>query len=294
MGEGDSMDRFKGRLGVVTAVRNRTHHLNASAELLSRSACHLEHLIVDWSSEPPVQRCQLPPDPRIRLLRVNGESLWWLSRAYNHAILHSRADWILHCDADCLLEPSFFSALQLETGTIQLAALPGSIDAAECYERSGLVLAPRNSLLAVGGYEPLLVGWGYEDIDLQERLFLAGHRLSMLPRVGVNSLTHPDHWRCGKQAWLPPRLRLEATNSANRMMALWCRNQPPRLSLDDPGPLCLSDLPKAQALQRQRALLAGALSVVAGRYGRGVVDWAPAPWVQAAVSFLGLDPLQQS
>ena len=34
---------------------------------------HDEHLIVDWSSRTPLRREELPADPRLRLLRVEGE-----------------------------------------------------------------------------------------------------------------------------------------------------------------------------------------------------------------------------
>ena len=280
-------------LGVITAVRNRSEHLQITAAALSASPHHQEHLIVDWSSAPAVRRSQLPADPRIRLLQVESEELWWHSRAYNHAIRHSTADWILRCDADCVLQPAFFAALQLRPSTVHVAALPGGIHAETCHERFGLLAAPRSSLVAVGGYEPHLVGWGYEDTDLLERLFLAGHAVAGLPAVGVATLEHSDHWRTGRRqrSWLPPRFALEASHTANRLMAAWCRTHHSRTDLDDPGARCLATLPASQRQARERALLAGALSLVAGRHGRQLASRAPASLVRAAVRALALDPL---
>ncbi|MFM7550380.1 MAG: glycosyltransferase family 2 protein [Cyanobacteriota bacterium] len=282
-------------LGVVTAVRNRREHLSISAALLSRSPRHQRHLIVDWSSEPPLRPSELPADPRISLVRVEGERQWWHSRAYNQAIRHCRTDWILRCDADCLLHPSFFAALQLRPGTIQVVSLPGGLQG-ECQrESTGLIAAPRSSLLALGGFEPLLVGWGFEDTDLLERLFLAGHAVAALPDVGIEVLSHSDAWRRGDRRglrrWLPPRLALDASHTANRWMAGWCRERPGRRDLIDPGPGCIAGLPAEAWDQRQRALLAGTLAVLIGRYGRRWAARLPIRLVDAAVRLLQLDPL---
>jgi hypothetical protein len=279
-------------LAVITAVRNRSDHLQITAALLSSSHRHQEHLIVDWSSEPAVQRSSLPPDPRIRLVRVEGEQLWWHSRAYNHAIRLCTAEWILRCDADCLLQPDFFAALHLRSGTIQVATLPGGLCAETALERFGLLVAPRDALMAANGYEPRLVGWGYEDTDLLERLFIAGHAVAALPQVGVSSLQHSDCQRLGRRSLFPPRLALEASHHANRMMAQWCREHSVRVDLRDPGANCFIHLPPSQRDARQRALLAGALALYTGRYGRFLAIRAPLALVKALVWALGLDPLQ--
>lgn len=278
-------------LGVITAVRNRSEHLQITAALISSSHRHQEHLIVDWSSEPAVRRSALPADPRIRLVRVEGERIWWHSRAYNHAIRVSAADWILRCDADCLLQPEFFSALQLRPGIVQVASLPGGLCVESDLDLSGLFLAHRGALIGVRGYEPRLVGWGFEDTDLLERLFIAGHAVAALPVVGVASLQHSDRQRLGQRSWLPPRLALAASHNANRLMAAWCREHNVNVDLKDPGANCLDQLPSPQRDARQRALLAGALALIAGRYGRFLVARMPASMVSALVRSLALDPL---
>jgi hypothetical protein len=79
---------------------NRLEHLLVTAERVSRWPVHREHVIVDWSSGVPVRRDQLPADPRIRLLRVDGERSWNLCRAYNFAVSRAQGEWILKLDAD--------------------------------------------------------------------------------------------------------------------------------------------------------------------------------------------------
>ena len=68
-------------LSVITVCMNRQQHLLATARKIAAWPYHQEHLILDWSSRVPVERAQLPPDPRIRLERVDGEQRWNLCRA---------------------------------------------------------------------------------------------------------------------------------------------------------------------------------------------------------------------
>ena len=88
-------------LSIVTVCMNRQEHLLATAPKVAAWPHHGEHLIVDWSSTVPVRREELPADPRIRLLRVEGEMDWGPSRAYNFALHQARGTWMMRMDADC-------------------------------------------------------------------------------------------------------------------------------------------------------------------------------------------------
>jgi hypothetical protein len=79
---------------------NRRDHLLATAPRVAAWPHHQEHLIVDWSSTRPLRREELPPDPRVRLLRVEGERRWSLCRAYNFAFARARGTRLLKLDAD--------------------------------------------------------------------------------------------------------------------------------------------------------------------------------------------------
>ena len=147
---------------IVTVAMNRTEHLLQTAPRLAAWPCHAEHLVVDWSSATPIRREQLPADPRLRLLRVEGERQWCLSRAYNFAVQQAAQPLILKLDADCwVADPS----------------APWSPLPAGCYRRTGsggglngLVLIRRSDFFAVGGFHELLCGYGFDDKDLYQRL----------------------------------------------------------------------------------------------------------------------------
>lgn len=241
---GESASAREG-LSIVTVVMNRLAHLLETAPRISRWPAHQEHLILDWSSDPPIQRQALPADPRIRLVRVEGEGLWHLTRAYNLAIALARGPLILKLDADCWIEDPDSSWLpQLEPGTYQRSATGGGLN--------GIVLIRRQDVLAIGGFHEGLQGYGHDDKDLYGRLdrgLNAGH----LPSERLHTLEHGDGVRVAAQKGLrrlrlgdsrergaiarPDRLadleaiaRMEESKAINRLLAErwpWSRAQAP-------------------------------------------------------------------
>jgi glycosyltransferase involved in cell wall biosynthesis len=98
------------------------------------------------------------------------------------------------------LDPTFAFVAQ-QTDTREMISVDGRkasmidfwwADGSRC--GSGLLLMNRNDLLAVGGFNSSLIGWGFEDIDLTLRLqFL----LRLAPRAAgeVLHMTHGDDLR---------------------------------------------------------------------------------------------------
>ena len=152
-------------LSVVTVCMNRHSHLLVSAAAVARWPHHQEHLILDWSSDQPLRRGDLPQDPRIRLVRVDGERQWHLCRAYNIAIQLAIGERLLKLDADCWPEamPSPGSlAAELEG---PLAAFCSGPDG-----RAGQWLLDRSLVDQVGGFNEVLVGYGFDDKDFRARV----------------------------------------------------------------------------------------------------------------------------
>ncbi len=157
---------------------NRREHLLHSSAQLALWPHHQEHLIVDWSSAEPLRREDLPGDRRLRLLRVEGEDRWNLCRAYNFAIARARGSQLLKLDADCWPSEHFDPAapglrVAIEAsdsvlgndGQPILCALGSGAEG-----RKGQFLMARALLAAVGGYNEVLVGYGFDDKDLAARL----------------------------------------------------------------------------------------------------------------------------
>jgi hypothetical protein len=174
-------------LTVVTVCMNRREHLLCTAPVLARWAWHAEHLVIDWSSEQPLRREELPADPRLRLLRVEGEQAWNPSRAYNFACSQARRAWLLRLDADCAPTPAFQPAEAIATGGVWVGSGPDG--------RFGQFLLPTARFRAVGGFNEAMRGWGFEDKDLRARLEAQGLELALLPADWIAVIPHSEALR---------------------------------------------------------------------------------------------------
>ena len=217
-------------LSIVTVCMNRLEHLISTAQRVAAWPGHQEHLIVDWSSAVPVRREPLPADPRIRLLRVEGEAGWNLCRAYNFAVARARGDWILKLDADTWPMPDFdpVSAALRPSGEEQ--ADPCAFGSGP-EGRKGQFLLSRQLFVAVGGFNEHLIGYGFDDKDLQARLAVhRGRDAAAIPEAWIGVIPHSDAERAGQARsgrlhWLEASRGLAAMRASrlsNRLLAAHC------------------------------------------------------------------------
>ena len=143
-------------VSIVTVCMNRRAHLLVSADHVARWPHHQEHLILDWSSDHPLTRAELPADSRIRLVRVDGERQWHLCRAYNLALRLARGDRLFKLDADCWPE-AMPSPNQLAAAGPVAAFCTGPDG------RAGQWLLERRLVDQVGGFNEVLLGYGFDD-----------------------------------------------------------------------------------------------------------------------------------
>ncbi len=210
-------------LSVVTVCMNRRHHLLVSAEGVAAWPWHGEHLVVDWSSHEPLRREDLPADPRLRLVRVEGEARWNPSRAYNFAIARARGDRILRMDADCWPTEALHPERLMEEGPLWVG------EGGE--GRYGQFLMARTAFEAIGGYNEFMRGWGFEDKDLRARLVIqAGLTLRSIPEEAIGVILHSDEERMGPAGvgWGQElnaslaRAAMRASRLGNRLTAAHC------------------------------------------------------------------------
>ena len=179
-------------LSVLTVCMNRQHHLLTSAERISSWTHHEEHLILDWSSREPLRRNQFPNDSRIRLERVEEEDRWNLCRAYNFAAQLAKGNLFLKLDADCWPD-DFDPAAYLESAlnTCWFGSGPDG--------RLGQFLMSRESFEAVGGFNEILMGYGFDDKDLKARLQSLDILVLSLPEDAISVIPHTIHERVGRE-----------------------------------------------------------------------------------------------
>jgi hypothetical protein len=209
---------------------NRREHLLVTAPRVAAWPHHGEHLIVDWSSAVPLRKEDLPRDPRVRLLRVEGETRWSLCRAYNFAFAQARGDRLLKLDADAWPTEDFvpedpsLEASAGDSGPGPLCAFGSGPEG-----RKGQFLIDHALLNAVGGFNELLVGYGFDDKDLLARLHhWGGCRAGLIPEAWLGVIPHTDAERAELGAGrdgLAASLGLaamRATRLANRLVAAHC------------------------------------------------------------------------
>jgi hypothetical protein len=238
------------RLSIVTVCMNRRDHLGRSAPLVAQLPWHDEHLIVDWSSREPLRREDLPPDPRLRLLRVEGEGRWNLCRAYNFGFAQASGELILKLDADAWPTERFDPTAAQLRGLAAEANQPPLLCAfgSGPEGRKGQFLIERRLLAAVGGFNELLVGYGFDDKDLQARLGMQlGIQPALIPAAWLAVITHSDAERAERGAGDTSgsigrnhaEAAMRATRLANRLVAAHCpwgpRSQASRYQAEQPG-----------------------------------------------------------
>lgn len=206
-----------GAVSIVQVSRNRLAHLLHTAPLIAGQPHHHEHLVVDWGSDIPIRREQLPADPRLRLLRVEAESVWNLGRAYNFAIRQARGPWILKLDADTWPDPDWTDGIAWDPEVLWSNG-QGLEHSGSC----GWFLVEQAAFLASGGFHECLERYGVDDKELTSRLrHLGGLNLRLWPSDRILTLEHGSLQRMGMAGkapwWFPswPALQAEALKRAS-------------------------------------------------------------------------------
>ncbi len=178
-------------ISLVSCCMNRNDHLvQAIPSWLAHQEIN-ELIIVDWSSEVPVEISLSEAgifDPRIRILRVEDEGAWVLSHAYNLGFRAATNDTIVKVDSDVILDGSFFR--QNPVGEGQFIAGNWRLAKEGQSHVNGFFVVGRKELLGVNGFNERIVTYGWDDDDLYERLTKAG-----VQRVDVDpdTIRHIDH-----------------------------------------------------------------------------------------------------
>ena len=178
-------------VSIVTACRNRNDNLIAALPSWLECPEVGEVVVIDFTSERPV-RADLEvagiDDDRIRVVRVDNEPRWVLSRAFNLGFQKARLPYVLKSDADICLRRDFFERNPLaEDGFVA-----GNWRAAEQGQGfiNGTFLVSRMALLKMGGFNEYITSYGWDDEELYLRLTTRGlNRYDVAP----HSLTHIEH-----------------------------------------------------------------------------------------------------
>lgn len=171
------IDSELGFVSIVCACMNRGDTLKVTLTSWLKFKEVGEIVIVDWSSSDSLEWV-IDLDERIKLIRVDDQPYFNLSKAYNLAIDNATKDYVLKMDVDYLLNPYYnFFALHAkpEIDSFYTGNWSGSEDLIFKH-LNGLIYSQKTCLLEVNCYNENFEGYGWDDTDLYEILKSIGKK----------------------------------------------------------------------------------------------------------------------
>jgi hypothetical protein len=157
-------------ISLFTAVKNRTKFLEESLITWIAHNDIDEIIIVDWDSEesllPIVNKYQ---NGKITLFVVRDQPRWILSFAFNLAASLTTRTRILKVDADIKLSKDFFTNHPLKPGNFYSGNWEMARNDNERHLH-GTYFGWREDFFRVNGYNEFIKSYGWDDIDLYDRL----------------------------------------------------------------------------------------------------------------------------
>ena len=176
------------RLSVVVPCKGRLQHLRQSLPTFVAQP-DSEVIVVDYDCPDKTQSWVTANFPEARVITVTDAPYFNLSRARNAGAREARAGWIVFCDADNLLAPSF--SVELFNRTSAGTYLRTLRDTRWGTRRHNVPLACETATFwSVGGYDDAFDGWGVEDREFIDRLSRSGIREVLGPANLVDTLRH--------------------------------------------------------------------------------------------------------
>lgn len=142
---------------------NRTNDLIESIQLFDKISWVDDIYIIDFSSDIPIEKNLLPSiDKPLNIFRIENEQRWWLGRAYNAGFNIIKSDYILKLDADALIKIDSFN--ELNYCEHELIVFTNN------QNDKGNFIIKKQLLDSVNGFNEYIKHWGYDDIDLINRI----------------------------------------------------------------------------------------------------------------------------
>lgn len=191
------LNRYEPGYSIVAACSNRLPSLARALPSWLRVTNLNQIIIIDWSSSTPLQPFvhnlvkTVPDPPSVRLIRVQNESHWVLSRAYNLAIHHATSQFIFKVDCDYVVRPDFFENHPFpDAHSIFYTGHYMNARHANEIHLNGALLISQKNFWGVGGYDERIHTYGYDDDDLYDRL--VRHNFTR-KNVSYDHVSHIDH-----------------------------------------------------------------------------------------------------
>lgn len=177
-------------LSIVTCCKGRLEHLQRALRTFVAQV-EAEVIVVDYDCPDRAKDWVAAHFPTVRIASVTEAPIFNVSKARNIGARLARGPWLVFCDADHLLPPSFASEVlaQINPGTYLRIHVSTPLGPKKRWMPFACEAA---AFWAVGGYDDAFRGWGTEDQELAERLDQSGVKDAGGAPVVVEALPHSD------------------------------------------------------------------------------------------------------
>jgi predicted glycosyltransferase involved in capsule biosynthesis len=143
-----------------------------------------EIIVLDYGSEN-ILKLDTIESPLIKIYREETK-YWHLSRAYNIAAQLTNGKVIVKLDSDYFVHKNFFNQNILDLNRPQFLTGNG------CLTQSlwGFLMLQRKHFFDVNGYNERVIGWGHDDVDINQRLQNIGINKKT---ININNIKHLPH-----------------------------------------------------------------------------------------------------
>jgi len=185
-----------------------------------------ELILLDWSSTYPV--AEIPgvfDDPRVRVVRVDGQTKFIRTLAQNLASRMARNRRIFKCDSDVEFKGDFFGAHPLEPGEFWVGEWHHARDENEKHLH-GETYYHIADFERVNGYDERIISYGQDDTNLKDRMVLSGATKHVFNFDFIHHQEHGDLSRTTNQTMLHPMVRTFAHRLFVNSECIYSRNTP--------------------------------------------------------------------
>lgn len=182
------------KVSIITTCKGRLHHLKETLPtwLEQKGKTEYEIIVVDYDDpDGSYDYITSLNNPKVRAVKAQDCGEYFnLSRARNIGALEALGDIFFFIDADTFIEPKFLHY------HVSKVLVDGSYVTGWKYgDGTGCCMVWKRDFMAVRGYNEVVDGWGFDDIDFYNRLdqkFSIDHRAFSF---GLTTIKHADDER---------------------------------------------------------------------------------------------------
>ena len=208
--------------GITMYVHLMNRNENVQANLPNWLKQEFDELILlDWSSKESV--ASIPgvfDDPRVRVVRVEGQEKFMRTLAQNLASQMARYKHIFKCDSDVSIKGNFFKEHPLKKGEFWVGDWHQGRDFNERHLH-GETFYHVDDYFKVNGYDERILAYGHDDTNLKDRMVLAG----LIKKVfNYNHFYHHPHdqaQRTTNQVMVHPMVKTYENRIESNTRTIW-------------------------------------------------------------------------